>query len=81
MLIPRQFPNPLLEPLHRRRRNTPFRRLGTREAEAQKLPFPRLGHRTFRLIHLELELRANESREAFHHSFPRPSAAHVDVTV
>src|ERR1019366_841311 len=77
----RQFPNPLLEPLHRLRRDAPFRRFGTREAEAQKLPFPWLGHRAFGLVHLKLKLRADESREALHHSFSRPLTAHVDVAV
>jgi hypothetical protein len=73
--------NPLLEPFHRFRRNSPSRRLLAREAKSQKFPFPWLRHRTLLLVHLELELRRDESRNALHHPFPGPSAAHVDITI
>src|SRR5713226_894390 len=51
------------------------------KAESEKLPLLRSRHRTLRLIHLELELLRNESRDALHHPLPRPLAANVDVTV
>jgi hypothetical protein len=65
---PRQFPHLLLESEHRLRRDSPFPI--RREAESEKLPFPGPGHRTRLLVHLELELRRNESREA-HQRKPR----------
>src|SRR5439155_22622850 len=77
----RQFPDPLLEPQHRLRRNPPLRFLVEGEAKAQKLPFSRLGHRTLLRVHLELELRGDESRDALHHPFPGPPAANVNVTI
>ena len=58
-----------------RRFGAPF----ARETEAQKLPLPWPRHRALLLVHLELELRRDESRDALHHSLPRPPAANVDV--
>ena len=52
-----------------------------RKAEPEKLPLLRSRHRTLRLIHLELELLRDESRNALHHPLTRPFAANVDVTV
>src|SRR5208282_6225985 len=71
----------LLETTHRLRRNAPLRRSESREAEAQKLPFPWLCHRALLFVHLELELRRDESPDALHHSFPRPPATNVDVAI
>src|SRR5215831_8171519 len=38
-------------------------------------------HRTLLLVYLELELCRDESRKAFHHTFSRPTAPNVDITV
>src|SRR5271169_1442860 len=45
------------------------------------LPLLRSCHRTLRLIHLELELLRDESRNALHHPLTRPLAADVDIAV
>src|SRR5262249_40263844 len=78
---PRQFPNLRLEPEHRFGRNPPSRLPVPGKAEAQKLPFPWPCHRTLLLVHLALELRRDESRNAGHHALPRPSAANVDIAI
>src|SRR5436190_14255386 len=78
---PRQFPNLLFESEHRLRRDSPFWFPIRREAKPQKLPFPGPGHRTLLLVHLELELRRDESCDALHHSFSCPSASDVHITV
>src|SRR5438093_6181216 len=77
----RDLPNPLLEPLNRLRRNLAPRLWLAREAESQKLPLLRFRHRTFRLVHLELQLGRDESLHALHHPLPRPLAAHIDITI
>src|SRR5215467_14453582 len=77
----RKFPNSLLEPYHRFRRQAPFRLLMVCEAEPQELPLPWSGHRTLLAVHSELELRREEPRYAAHHSFTGSLAADVDVAV
>src|SRR6185312_9996865 len=77
----RQFPNLRFESKNRLGRYPPFRILIRRETEAQKLPFPWPCHRTLLLVHLELELRRDEPRDARHHSLPCPPATDIDVTV
>src|SRR3989441_12069986 len=77
----RQFPNLLFEPDHRFRRDPPFRLPIRRETKAQKLPLPWPPHRTLLLVHLELELRRDESRNARHHSLSCPPATNVHITV
>ena len=44
-------------------------------------PCPWPCHRTLLLIYVELELCCDESRKAFHHTFPRPTTTNVDITV
>src|ERR1700730_1329001 len=65
----RKFPNSLLEPHHRFRRQAPLRLLVIREAESQEFPFPWPSHRTLLPVHSQLELRREESRHAAHHLF------------
>src|SRR5215469_10312412 len=77
----RKFPNSLLEPYHRFRRQAPLRWLVIREAEPQELPFPWSSHRTLLAVHSKLEPRREESRHAAHHSFTGSPTADVDVTV
>src|SRR5258706_5763696 len=64
-----EFPNSLLEPRHRFRRQAPLRWLVIREAESQEFPFPWSSHRTLLAVHSQLELRREESRYVAHHSF------------
>src|ERR1700679_1392765 len=71
----------LLEPIQCLRRD---RALGFRtgsKAEPGKLPFLRSRHRAPRLIHLELELLSDRSRNALHHPLTRLLAANVDVAI
>ena len=49
------------------------------KAKPEKLSLLRTRHRTLCLIHFELELLSNESRDAFHHPLTSPLAAHVDI--
>src|SRR5438552_8413321 len=77
----RDFPYPLLETVYRFRRNLALRLFPARKAESQELSLLRFRHRTFRLVHLELQLFGDESLPALHHPLPRPLAAYVDVTV
>src|SRR5258708_2297593 len=65
----RKFPNSLLEPCHRFRRQAPLRWLVVREAESQEFSFPWSSHRALLSVDLKLELRREESRHASHHSF------------
>src|SRR5882724_12562628 len=44
-------------------------------------PLFRSGHRTLRLVHLELESPREETSDIRHHSLPRSSAADVNVAV
>jgi hypothetical protein len=76
-----EFPNSLLEPCHRFRREAPLRLLVIREAEPKEFPFPWSSHRTLRAVHSQLELRREESRHASHHSFTGSPTADVDVAV
>src|SRR5579863_3357841 len=78
---PRQFPHSPLEPVHRFRRYPPLWYACVSKAESQKLPLPGPRYRTLLLVHLELELRRDESRDALHHSFPGPSATDVYITI
>src|SRR6266404_4633109 len=57
-----EFPNSLLEPRHRFRRQAPLRLLVIREAESQEFPFPWSSHCTLLAVHSKLELRREESR-------------------
>src|ERR1700756_1739600 len=77
----RKFPNALLEPCHRFRRQAPLRWLVIREAEPQELPFPWSSDRTLLAVHSQLELRREESRHASHHSFTGSPTADVNVAV
>src|SRR5262245_53426070 len=68
-------------------RSTAFgaiRRLGMPalvKLQPRNFRFPWSGHCTLLLVYLELELCRDESREAFHHAFSRPTATNVDITV
>src|SRR5580658_11037793 len=77
----RKFPNSLLEPCHRFRRQAPLRLLVIREAEPQELPFPWSSYRTLLAVYSQLELRREESRHASHHSFAGSPTADVNVAV
>src|SRR6267143_6587729 len=77
----RKFPNSLLEPCCRFRRQAPLRLLVIREAETQEFPFPWSRHRTLLPVHSQLELRREESRHAAHHSFAGPPTADVNVAI
>src|ERR1017187_1453905 len=77
----RDFPNPLFESVYRFRRNLALQFLPARKTESQELPLLRFRHRTFRLVHLELQLFRDESFHALHHSLPRPLATNVNVAV
>src|SRR5260370_12402074 len=76
-----EFPNSLLEPCHRFRRQAPLRLLVIREAESQEFPFPWSSHRTLLPLHSQLELRREESRHAAHHSFAASPTAAVNVAI
>src|SRR6267143_59485 len=76
-----EFPNSLLEPRHRFRRQAPLRWLVIREAESQEFPFPWSSHRTLLAVHSKLELRREESRHAAHHSLTGSPTADVNVAV
>src|SRR6266436_8860802 len=76
-----EFPNSLLEPRHRFRRQAPIRLLVIREAESHEFPFPWSSHRTLLAVHSQLELRREESRHAAHHSVAGSSTADVNVAV
>jgi hypothetical protein len=75
----RHFPDFRFEPEHRFRRCAPLWFPIRRETEAQKLSLPWPCHRALLLVYLEL--RRDESRDARHHSLPRPSATNVHITV
>src|SRR5215470_14988514 len=77
----RKFPNSLLEPYHRFRRQAPLRWFVIREAEPQELPLPWSSYRTLLFVHSKLELRREEPRYAAHHSCTGSPAADVDVAV
>ena len=77
----RDFSHPLFEPLHRFRRDPPLWCRRIRKAESEKLPRPWPRHCTLLQVHPEFERCADESRDALHHPFPGPPAAHVDITV
>src|SRR5260370_35833943 len=76
-----EFPNSLLEPRYRFRRQAPLRLLVIREAESQEFPFPWSSHRTLLPVHSQLELRREESRHAAHHSFAGSPTTDGDVAV
>ena|ERR671922_2101769 len=78
---PRKFPDSLLEPDNRLRRQAPLRLLMIRKAESQELPLPWSGHCTLLAVHSKLELPREESRHAAHHSFTGSPTANVDVAV
>ena len=77
----RKFPNLLLEPRHRFRRQAPLRLLVIREAESQEFSFPWSSHRTLLAVHSKLKLRREESRHAAHHSFAGSPTADVNVAI
>jgi hypothetical protein len=52
-----------------------------REAEAEELALPRQRHRILVAVDLQVQLRCEESFDAFHHSLTRPPAANVNITV
>src|ERR1700720_1383014 len=76
-----EFPDSLLEPSHRFRRQAPLRLLVIREAESQEFPFPWSSHCTLLAVHSQLELRRKESRHAAHYSFAGSPTADVNVAV
>src|SRR6266481_8693508 len=80
-VAPGQIADPLLEPVQRRRRDPPLRHGSDREAEAQELPVRRLIHCALDCIHPELEPAGEEGRDARHHPFARPAAAHINIAV
>src|ERR1700726_5203293 len=77
----RKFPDSLLEPCHRFRRQAPLRLLVIREAESQEFPFPWSSHCTLLAVHSQLELRRKESRHAAHYSFAGSPTSDVNVAV
>src|SRR5258708_1408583 len=60
----RKFPNSLLEPCHRFRRQAPLRWLVVREAESQEFSFPWSSHRTLLAVDPKLKLRVNSEKSA-----------------
>ena len=81
LALTRDLPDSSLEPFQSLRRYNALDLRPGVEAESEKLPLLRSRHRTLRLIHLELELLRDESRDALHHPLTRPLAANVDITV
>ena len=79
--LSRDFPDRSLKPVQGFRRDDALDLWTGGEAEAEELSLLRSCHRTLRLIHLELELVRDESRDALHHPLTGPLAAHVDVAV
>src|SRR5438445_11296442 len=77
----RKFPNSLLEPCHRFRRQAPLRWLVIHEADPQEFPLPWSSHRTLLAVPPKLELRREESRHASQHSFAGSPTADVHVAV
>src|SRR5438552_11657065 len=77
----RKFPNSLLEPCHRFRRQAPLRLLVIREAEPQEFPFPWSSHRTLLAVHSQLELRREQPRYTAHDPFAGSPTADVNVAV
>src|ERR1700682_4798644 len=77
----RQFPYPILESLHRLRRDPPLWFTIRGEAESQELPLPWPRHRTLPSIDLKLQLGSQKTCEACHHPLSRTPAANVDITV
>ena len=75
------FPDSLLEPFQRFRRDRALDVRTSREAEPEELPFLRSRHRALRLVYLEFELLCDEARDALHHPLTRAFAANVNVTV
>src|SRR5438270_11200734 len=75
----RKFPNSLLEPRHRFRRQAPLRLLVVCEAESQELPLPWASHGTLLAVDPMLELRREQSRYASQHSFAGLPTADVNV--
>src|SRR5260370_36689018 len=51
------------------------------KAESEELPLLRSRHRTLCLVHFELELLRDESRDALHHPLTCPLASYVDVAI
>src|SRR5207244_9396926 len=66
-----------LEPVYRFRRNFALQLLPARKAKSQELPLLRFRHRTFRLVHLELQLFRDESKSAVAKPQERRSEEHT----
>ncbi len=77
----RDFPDSVPKPLQSFRRDDALDLWTRAEAKSEDLPLLRSCHRTLCLIHLELELVCDESRDALHHPLTGPLAAHVDVAI
>src|SRR4030095_10717197 len=73
--LPRDFPNPLLEPLDRLRRDPAPNHASVGETESEELPLLRSRHRALLLVNLELESLRDESLATVHHPLTRSSAA------
>ena len=76
----RQFPDPHLETLQRRRRDVPLAPI-VRDAKAQKRSVRRLSHRTLGLVDFQPKLRGQESAHTGHDPVARSTAADVDVAI
>src|SRR6266850_2845917 len=77
----RDFSNPFLKPLDSLRRDRPPNHGAIGKTESKKLPHLRARHRALLLVHLELELLHDESRDALHHPLTRLFAANINVAV
>ena len=77
----RQFPNPLLEPVHRFRRDPPLWLPDSVKLNPRNFRSQGRATALFCWFTLSLSFARDESREALHHSFPGPPAANVDIAV
>src|SRR6266571_870511 len=77
----RDFSNPFLKALDSLRRDRPPNHGTVGDTESKKLPLLRPRYRALLLVHLELKLLHDESRDALHHPLTRLFAADIDVAV
>src|SRR5260370_39731777 len=79
--LPRDFSNPILKALDSLRCDRPPNHRTVGDTEPEKLPLLRPRYRALLLVHLELELLHDESRDAFHHPLTRLFAANINVAI
>src|SRR5258708_498688 len=73
--------SPPLETIQCLRRDRSLDLWSVCKAESEELPLLRPRHRALRLVHFELELLHDESRDALHHPLTCPLAVYVDVAI